>query len=286
MRHVSTRPLLPLAILGLVAACSTTSGANPQPSSMASLPPLGSPTADIEMQDYLFAPAEIVISTGETVRWTNRGQAPHSATADDGSIDTGQIAAGESVARSFTEAGSFTYFCTVHPTMRGTIMVGSGTTSSMPPTTPAPSPSTSTATPSADPSVAPPSEPAPGEPSRFDVPLTIATDHSVAVKVIDWTGLVTSATSGVPGDGASVPFDAVEVANDGPSTLVVTWVGGPCDRTSTLVFDADRSTITVVQEPCQGDSIGFDRIVRLEVDEPVDAGSITGVLQAGGDTPG
>jgi hypothetical protein len=57
-------------------------------------------------------------------------------------------------------------------------------------------------------------------------------------------------------------------------------------RTSTIVFGADRATITVVQEPCDGDAIGFDRIVRLELVEPAAAGSIRAVMQAGGDIAG
>ena len=274
-RHALTaRVVAAIAIAGVVAACSTASGGGPRPSSTAGLPRPSTPTVDVEMQDYVFAPASVEIEVGTTVRWTNRGQAPHTATADDGSFDTGQIAFGASAGHVFASAGTFTYLCTLHPDMRGTITVVAAAS-------PAP-----TAEPTTEPSEPAPSEPAPAEPTRFEVPLTVATDHTVAAEVIDWTGLVTAAITGTPGDGASVPHDAVEVANDGPTTLVVTWVGGPCDRTSTLVFDADRATMTVVQEPCDGDAIGFDRIVRLELAEPVDAGSITGVLQAGGDAPG
>ncbi len=278
MRASLVRLLAAIAVAGAVAACSSASGGGPMPSSTAGLPTPDGPTVDVEMQDYVFAPAAVEVEVGTTVRWTNRGQAPHTATADDGSFDTGQITTGGSAGHVFATPGSFPFICTLHPDMKGTITVVAAASSAAPsaePSTPA-EPSASAA----------PSESAPAEPTRFDVPLTVATDHAVAAEVIDWTGLVTAATSGTPGDSASVPFDAVELANDGPTTLVVTWVGGPCDRTSTIVFDADRATITVIQEPCDGDAIGFDRIVRLELAEPVDAGSITGVLQAGGDSPG
>jgi hypothetical protein len=154
--------------------------------------------------------------------------------------------------------------------------------------TPAPSVEP-TAAPTNVPTEAPTLEPGPSdavEPTRFEVPLTTATAHTVTAVVIDWTGNVTVATSGTPGDGASVSFDAVQIANDGLTTLVLTWVGGPCDATPAIVWGATTATITVVQEPCQGDAIGFDRIVRLDLAQPVTAASVTGVLQSGGDAPG
>jgi hypothetical protein len=155
----------------------------------------------------------------------------------------------------------------------------SGTSSASPTAQPSTEPSVQ---PTIAPSVGPSSSP---EPSRFDVPMTIATNHKVTTKVVDWLGLVTAASSGTPGDGASVPNDTVRVANDGPTTLVVTWVGGLCDRANTLVLDdAAGATITVVQEPCPGDAIAFDRIVRLELKTPVDASTIRGVLQTDVDT--
>ena len=168
---------------------------------------------------------------------------------------------------------------------------GSTATSPVPATAaPSASPPLAPSTePSVEPSAQPSQEPSASEaaePTRFDVPLTIATAHTVTAEVIDWTGLVKDAGSGTPGDGASVASDELQLTNDGPTTLVLTWTGGPCDATPTIVWDAATATITVVQEPCEGDAIAFDRIVRLELSEPVDAATVRGVLQPGGDTPG
>jgi hypothetical protein len=169
------------------------------------------------------------------------------------------------------------------------------TPTSSPSTAPSQAPS---AAPSVEPSGAPTQEPsaAPSEvpsaspstasePFRLDVPLTIATAHTVTARVVDWTGVVSGATSGTPGDGASVPSDEIRIANAGDSALDVTWAGGPCDQVVSVVLDANPSRLTVVQEPCAGDAIAFDRVVRLELTRPVDATTIEGVLQLGGDTP-
>jgi plastocyanin len=82
-----------------------------------------SASATVSMGDNFFSPASVSIATGDTVTWTNNGQAPHSATADDGSFDTGVFNSGQSRSHTFSRAGTFSYFCTVHANMRGTVRV-------------------------------------------------------------------------------------------------------------------------------------------------------------------
>jgi plastocyanin len=76
--------------------------------------------------DFRFAPTSTTVHVGDTVTWTNNGRAPHSATANDGSFNTGILRAGASASHTFTRAGTFTYFCSVHPFMHGTIVVVGG----------------------------------------------------------------------------------------------------------------------------------------------------------------
>jgi LPXTG-motif cell wall-anchored protein len=77
----------------------------------------------VTIADFQFAPAEITIDQGDTVTWTNSGPSAHSATAPDGSFDTGIFPAGESRSHTFDEAGTFSYICTPHPNMHGRIVV-------------------------------------------------------------------------------------------------------------------------------------------------------------------
>lgn len=101
--------------------------------------------------DYSFSPPSITIHVGDTITWTNVGKAPHSATADNHSFDTGVLQHGQSGSHTFTTPGTYTYFCIVHPYMKGTIVVlanAPATTSTTPAsTTPTPTttPSTSSA---------------------------------------------------------------------------------------------------------------------------------------------
>jgi plastocyanin len=82
----------------------------------------------VTISDFQFAPASVTIDVGDTVTWTNDGPTPHSATADDGSFDTGIFNAGQSRSNTFDQAGTFAYFCTPHPNMRGTITVRAAST--------------------------------------------------------------------------------------------------------------------------------------------------------------
>ncbi len=82
-----------------------------------------SASTTVSMGDNFYSPASISIAVGDTVTWSNNGQAPHSATADNGSFDTGVFNGGQSRSHTFNGAGTFTYFCTVHANMHGTVRV-------------------------------------------------------------------------------------------------------------------------------------------------------------------
>jgi plastocyanin len=87
--------------------------------------PPSSPAAGaaVTIQGFAFNPASLEISAGTTVTWTNSDAAAHTATADDGSWDTGSIAPGASVSHTFDTPGTYTYHCSFHPTMTATIIV-------------------------------------------------------------------------------------------------------------------------------------------------------------------
>jgi plastocyanin len=80
-------------------------------------------SASVSIRDFEFAPGSVTIDAGDTVTWNNQGPTPHSATADNGSFDTGILDDGQSGSHTFDQAGTFSYFCTPHPNMRGTITV-------------------------------------------------------------------------------------------------------------------------------------------------------------------
>jgi plastocyanin len=77
----------------------------------------------VKIVEFTYGPDPVVVQVGGKVIWQNEDTAPHTATADDGSFDTGILERGKLKSETFKQAGTFTYFCEVHPTMHGTVEV-------------------------------------------------------------------------------------------------------------------------------------------------------------------
>ena len=77
----------------------------------------------VDIVEFTYQPDPVVVQVGGKVIWQNQDTAPHTATADDGSFDTGTIEKGKLGSETFKDAGTFTYFCEIHPTMHGTVEV-------------------------------------------------------------------------------------------------------------------------------------------------------------------
>jgi plastocyanin len=98
----------------------------------------------VDIEGFAFSPQSVTVSEGDTITWTNADNAPHTATADDGSWDTGNIAAGGGTGEvTFDTAGTFEYHCEIHPNMTGTVIVeAAGGAGATPPPTDTESPTT------------------------------------------------------------------------------------------------------------------------------------------------
>lgn len=116
------------------------------------------------------------------------------------------------------------------------------------------------------------------------VALNVATPNAVTIDVADSSASLLGATSGTPGDGASVEAYTLAVANVSPTTLRLTWAGGPCDSNNQLLIDAARQRLVLVQPECPGDAIATDRVLDLVFATPIKASEVETFLQDGLDT--
>jgi plastocyanin len=144
MRSIRLLPVLVLAIASLtLAACGddddattdtggggdTTATAPPSEDDQAAGGSTPAPSGDaaraekVEIVEFTYEPDPVTIEEGGKVIWINRDSAPHTATADDGTFDTGTLEEGKLGSESFKEPGSYPYFCEIHPSMRGTVEV-------------------------------------------------------------------------------------------------------------------------------------------------------------------
>ncbi|HME18579.1 MAG TPA: cupredoxin domain-containing protein [Nitrososphaerales archaeon] len=74
-------------------------------------------------QTYQPASLLVVIGVNNTVTWANKDGVPHTVTATDGSFDSGNLVAGASWSHTFTAPGTYSYYCTYHEWMKGTVVV-------------------------------------------------------------------------------------------------------------------------------------------------------------------
>ena len=81
------------------------------------------PAATVAMQDFYFSPKTVTIDAGETIKWDNKGKAEEGHTATGDSFDSAILKQGETYTHKFATVGTFDYICTLHPSMKGTVVV-------------------------------------------------------------------------------------------------------------------------------------------------------------------
>jgi plastocyanin len=78
----------------------------------------------VTISGFKFAPAKLTVNGGGAVAVTNHDDTAHTATADDGSsFDTGDVNPGSSKTIRVSKPGSYAYHCSIHPFMKGTLVV-------------------------------------------------------------------------------------------------------------------------------------------------------------------
>ena len=78
----------------------------------------------VSIRDFAFSPTPITVAAGTTVTWTNEDSAAHTVTFDDASVPSSEVLArGATFSITFATAGTYTYYCSIHPSMRGTVTV-------------------------------------------------------------------------------------------------------------------------------------------------------------------
>jgi len=78
---------------------------------------------EVFIDGMAFNPGTITVSENTTITWTNKDPVDHTVTSDNGLFDSGNISSGGTYSHLFTTAGSYPYYCTIHPSMTGTVVV-------------------------------------------------------------------------------------------------------------------------------------------------------------------
>lgn len=126
MRTSRTIATLTVALALTTGACSSSSSDDEAASSATDAVADAPATADVTMARSRFGPDEVAVAAGGTVTFTNTDPFAHTVTANpdvEPSFGSGPIDEGETFDVTFETAGTFAYFCEVHPTMRATVVV-------------------------------------------------------------------------------------------------------------------------------------------------------------------
>jgi plastocyanin len=77
----------------------------------------------VDISNFEYDPDAVRVEAGGKVTWLNEDSVAHTATAEDGSFDTGEIDEGKLKSETFKQPGTYVYHCEIHPQMHGTIEV-------------------------------------------------------------------------------------------------------------------------------------------------------------------
>ena len=78
---------------------------------------------DIKIDNFTFAPQRLIVRAGTTVIWRNRDDIPHAIASSSRLFKSKALDTDDTYAFTLTTAGTFEYFCSLHPQMTGTIVV-------------------------------------------------------------------------------------------------------------------------------------------------------------------
>ena len=128
---LSVRLVLVSALLALAIGCSgsdSSPAAAPSPTPSPSPSPSG-PSAAVTIPigaqalgTGAFNPAQLTVAVGTTVTWTNTDVVSHTSTSNANVWNSGTVAPGGQFSFTFPTAGTFSYHCTIHPGMVGTVV--------------------------------------------------------------------------------------------------------------------------------------------------------------------
>jgi Icc protein len=107
---------MPVVIAMLLLSAAT-------PNVTANTQPAAPATAEVKIDNFSFGPGTLTVPVGATVTWTNRDDIPHTVVSTEGVFKSKVLDTDEKYSFTFSKAGTFPYFCSIHPKMTGKVVV-------------------------------------------------------------------------------------------------------------------------------------------------------------------
>jgi plastocyanin len=84
---------------------------------------LSAANATVKIDNFVFGPQTLTVPVGTTVTWTNSDDIPHTSVSTEGVFKSKVLDTDEKFSYTFTKAGTYPYYCTIHPKMTGKVVV-------------------------------------------------------------------------------------------------------------------------------------------------------------------
>lgn len=94
-----------------------------QKGTTSSIAPTSVTTSNIIIQNFSFSQPSITIKKGETVVWTNKDSTGHTITGNNNDLSSPTLSTDQTYSFTFNNVGTFSYHCSIHPSMTGTVIV-------------------------------------------------------------------------------------------------------------------------------------------------------------------
>jgi plastocyanin len=104
--------VLPLALASVLMLQPTRAKGDPAASSL-----------EVQVDNFTFGPATLTVPVNSTVTWVNKDDLPHTVASTDGVFKSKALDTDDKYSYTFNKAGTYAYFCSIHPKMVGTIVV-------------------------------------------------------------------------------------------------------------------------------------------------------------------
>jgi plastocyanin len=89
----------------------------------ANSPSTATAAAEVKIDNFSFGPVALTVAAGTTVTWTNRDDIPHTVVSIEGVFKSKVMDTDEKFSYTFSKAGTFPYYCSIHPKMTGKVVV-------------------------------------------------------------------------------------------------------------------------------------------------------------------
>ena len=130
-QHAGIRILIAPAILFICFFINSCMNTNNPMNSTTTNPTTGTPGAnDVFIQNMAFSPATLTVAAGSTVTWTNKDAMTHTVTSDSTLFNSGNIVVNGVYSYTFTTVGTYSYHCSIHPSMTAKVIVSAYVTPS------------------------------------------------------------------------------------------------------------------------------------------------------------